>query len=220
MGCPRRLTWVNQRPARACQAEFMKAEAIPSFALHIIREEHRALAAVLRSLAIMIDRPPEEKAERFFGTLRAMLFYIDEFPERLHHRNESTLFFPKMVQRSPDLLPVIQRLESDHESGERRVRELQHLLLAWELIGDSRREAFVSAVQAYVHFYLEHMRIEEAQLHPVAARVLTAEDWTQLNTAFEASRDPLAGGPRDPTYERLFTRIVVTAPAPIGVGEP
>ena len=28
----------------------------------------------------------------------------------------------------------------------------------------------------------------------------------------------LAGGARDPVYNRLFTRIVLTAPAPIGVG--
>ncbi|NBX20402.1 MAG: hemerythrin domain-containing protein, partial [Betaproteobacteria bacterium] len=36
----------------------------------------------------------------------------------------------------------------------------------------------------------------------------------------EANRDPLATkGQRDPVYDRLFTRIVMRAPAPIGVGE-
>jgi hypothetical protein len=28
----------------------------------------------------------------------------------------------------------------------------------------------------------------------------------------------MAGGVRDPLYDRLFSRIVLTAPAPIGVG--
>ncbi|MEY3487645.1 MAG: hypothetical protein RL075_1650, partial [Pseudomonadota bacterium] len=33
-----------------------------------------------------------------------------------------------------------------------------------------------------------------------------------------AHHDPLAAGVRDPFYDRLFSRIVLTAPAPIGVG--
>ena len=39
-----------------------------------------------------------------------------------------------------------------------------------------------------------------------------------LDAAFAAERDPLAGRLRDPHYDRLFTRIVLKAPAPIGVG--
>ena len=39
-----------------------------------------------------------------------------------------------------------------------------------------------------------------------------------LDQAFERSRDPLAGGATDPRFDRLFTRIVMAAPAPIGVG--
>ncbi len=76
----------------------------------------------------------------------------------------------------------------------------------------------MEAVEAYVKFYLEHMRIEETQLLPVAQRVLSAADWAELGKAFEANRDPLAGGQRDPRYDRLFTRIVLAAPAPIGLG--
>lgn len=53
---------------------------------------------------------------------------------------------------------------------------------------------------------------------PAAERLLTAADLNELGRAFEADRDPLAGGIRDPSYERLFTRIVLIAPAPIGVG--
>jgi hemerythrin-like domain-containing protein len=186
--------------------------------LQIIRDEHAALAAVLRSLVMLVDRGPQDEPERFFDVLRAMLFYIDEFPERLHHRKETDLLFPKLERAAPQLGPVIAQLDIDHHNGEARVRALQHLLLAWELLGDSRREPFTDAARTYVSFYLDHMRIEEAQLLPVAEQVLTAADWAELDTAFQASRDPLAGGSREPSYDRLFTRIVMTAPAPIGVG--
>jgi hypothetical protein len=62
------------------------------------------------------------------------------------------------------------------------------------------------------------MRTEETQVMPVARRVLDAAEWDELDRAFEASRDPLAGGTRDPVYDRLFTRIVLATPAPLGVG--
>jgi hemerythrin-like domain-containing protein len=147
-----------------------------------------------------------------------MLFYIDEFPERLHHPKESDLLFPKLARVAPELMPVIRKLEVDHMQGENKVRHLQHLLMGWELIGESRRAEFVDAAAKYITFYLDHMRIEEAELLPVAEKRLTDEDWKELDAAFLSSRDPLAGGVRDPSYDRLFTRIVMTAPAPIGVG--
>lgn len=184
----------------------------------IIRDEHRALAAVLRSVLMLIEDGPREQPGRFFDVLRAMLFYIDEFPERLHHPKESNLLFPKIARAQPELLDVIRKLEADHMDGEGRVRDLQHLLLAWELVGETRREAFVDAAQAYVKFYLEHMRIEETQLLPAAERSLSAQEWAELDQAFRTDPDPLASGAHAAAYDRLFTRIVLSAPAPIGVG--
>ena len=191
---------------------------MPRPAMQVIRDEHSAVAAVLRSLLQMMERDPDEEPERFFDVLRAMLFYIDEFPERLHHPKESDLLFPQVARVAPELLPVIQRLEDDHMQGEHRVRELQHLLLAWELLGDSRRPAFQESARKYVEFYLAHMRTEETELLPVAQKRLSESDWVQLDAAFASHRDPLAGGERDPKYDRLFTRIVMRTPAPIGVG--
>ena len=53
--------------------------------LRIIHDEHAALSAMLQSLRMMVRRGPGDGPEQFFDVLRAMLFYIDEFPERLHH---------------------------------------------------------------------------------------------------------------------------------------
>jgi hemerythrin-like domain-containing protein len=187
--------------------------------IRIILDEHRAVSAVLRSLMAMLERGPGDEPERFFDVVRAMLFYIDEFPERLHHPKESNLLFPKVARRVPALMPVIERLEREHMGGEHAVRELQHLLLAWELLGEPRRVAFAEAVGRYVGFYLEHMQLEELQVLPAAERALDAQDWIELDAAFAAHSDPLAGsGARDPAWDRLFTRIVLKAPAPIGVG--
>jgi hypothetical protein len=40
-----------------------------------------------------------------------------------------------------------------------------------------------------------------------------------IDAAFASNTNPLAPGkPRDAAYDRLFTRIVMRAPSPIGLG--
>lgn len=184
-----------------------------------IQREHTAMSAVLQSILLMLDHGPGNHPERFFDVMRAMLFYIDEFPERLHHPKESNLLFPRLARLAPELLPVIDRLEHDHMAGEVTVRSLQHQLLAWEILGDTARAAFEHAMREHAGFYREHMRIEETQLLPAARRLLGDADWRALDRAFAANGDALAGATPDPRYDRLFTRIVTHAPAPIGVGK-
>lgn len=190
-----------------------------STALRVIREEHFSIAAVLRSLRLMLRRGPGEDAQPYFDAMRAMLFYIDEVPEKEHHPKESQLLFQPLLRRAPELARMLEQLEREHTNGETAVRDLQHQLLAWELMGESRREAFATTLGTYIDFYLEHMRLEETVIFPAAQKVFTPGDWAAMDAAFAQNRDPLAqGAALDPAYERLFSRIVRAAPSPIGLG--
>ncbi len=191
---------------------------MPSNALTVIRQEHAALAAILRSLPQLLDLSRRRGELPDFALLRAMLFYVDEFPERLHHRKEDELLFPRVRQRCPELAATLDQLERDHEHGERAIRDLEHALLAFEVLGESRREAFEHAVRGYVDFYLRHMAVEESQVLPAAQRALDAVDWRAIDEAFAANRDPLTGHEPDDEFRPLFSRIVNQAPAPVGLG--
>ena len=148
-------------------------------------------------------------------------FYIDEFPERLHHPKESNLLFPRVAKSSPHVMGTVDRLERDHMHSEKSVRDVQHLLLSWELLGESRRQTFTDAFTQYVDAYLEHMRLEETVVLAAAQEALQPGDWTAIDAAFASNTNPLAPGkPRDAAYDRLFTRIVMRAPSPIGLGSP
>ena len=186
--------------------------------LEIIREEHQALAAMLRSLSMLLAHARRHGAPPDFDVLRAMMFYIDEFPERLHHTKESELLFPLLRERAPDMAPVLDQLDRDHQVGEAAIRELEHALLAFEVMGPSRREAFEAAVQRYIGFYLEHMATEESHVLPAARAAFDAADWEALDAAFEANRDPLTGHEPADEFRALFQRIAIAAPAPIGLG--
>ena len=187
--------------------------------LQIIRDEHASLAAMLQSMRMLVDKGPGDGRKPFFDVLRAMLFYIDEYPERLHHPKESNLLFPKVVKASPKVLGAIDRLERDHMYSEKAARELQHLLLSWELLGATRRAAFDEAFKKYVDFYLDHMRLEEEVILPEAEASLSEQDWAEVDAAFEQNADPLTGKyPPTTEYEKLFSLIVQRAPAPVGLG--
>lgn len=187
-------------------------------ALRVIHAEHQALSAMLRSLAMLLAQARKRREPPPFDVLRAMLFYIDEFPERLHHPKETELLFPKLRQRRPELGALLDALDEDHQRGEASVRELQHRLLAWELLGDERRLAFEDAAERYVERYLRHMATEEDEVLPAARQALDADDWDALDAAFADNRDPLAHNDPSGAYAPLFRKILMTAPAPVGLG--
>ena len=187
-------------------------------ALTVIRDEHQALAAMLRSLSLLVQQSRRRDELPPFDVMRAMLFYIDEFPERLHHPKETELLFPLLRQRAPELAPVLDRLDRDHEIGRRAIRDLQHALLAFEVMGAERRGDFEDALDRYIDAHLVHMASEEHEVLPAAQRVLTDADWIGLDAAFAANRDPLTGFEPEEGYRPLFQRILNAAPAPVGLG--
>ena len=187
-------------------------------ALTIIRQEHAALSAVLRSILLLLAQHRRDASLPDFAALRAMLFYVDEFPEQRHHRKESELLFPKLRARTPLSRELLDRLDQEHARGERSIRDLEHKLLGFEMMGEARRADFEQAAERYVDFYFRHMGLEESEILPLAERVLKPEDWAELDEAFIANRDPLLGHEPEADYRALFTRIVNTVPAPIGLG--
>ena len=108
----------------------------------IIREEHAALSAVLRSISLLLGQHRRKGTLPDFAVLRAMLFYVDEFPEKRHHRKESDVLFPKLRARAPLSRELLDHLDADHALGAQNIRDLEHELLGFEMMGEPRREAF------------------------------------------------------------------------------
>jgi hemerythrin-like domain-containing protein len=179
-------------------------------AYQLILDDHAALGTVLHALRAAVD-PPGRKPE--FDELRAMLFYLDEMPARMHHAGESELLFPRIRERCPALQPVLDRLEADHERGEASVRELGHALTAWQLVGDTRRESFQLLLQAYASAYLGHMEVEENYVLPVAVDYLSPADWRELEAALSVQRRQ-HGDAMAVSQRALFERITSPSALP------
>jgi hypothetical protein len=99
------------------------------------------------------------------------------------------------------------------------VRELQHLLLAWELLGEPAPRGICRGHP--LRGLLPGAHADGGAAGPAGAeRLLDARTGPSWTPPSAAHRDPLTtDGARDPIWDRLFTRIVLKAPAPIGVGK-
>lgn len=181
--------------------------------LIILKKEHAALASLLHAMRELVEQGPSDDRDRFFKTLRAILFYIDDYPERLHHPKETELLFPMVIEAVPGLGAVIDKLNDDHGFTYETARQLQHLLLAWELLGDSRAEAFISTLHQFMGRYLMHMMVEEQKIFPAAEQHLSEAQWQELDALFETNCDPLTGlyAPSE-DYQNLFRHIAELAP--------
>lgn len=174
-------------------------------AIQLILQDHQCLGTVLRTLREAVDQAGKPGATPDFDALRAMLFYLDEMPTRIHHASENTLLFPRLRECCAPLRPVLDRLEAEHERGEAAARELEQALTAWELMGETRYEAFQMLLHSYATGYLGHMEVEENYILPVALDYLSPADWQELEDTLLAQRSDSESILR--SHRALFDRI-------------
>jgi hemerythrin-like domain-containing protein len=186
-------------------------------AIDIIKSEHRALAAVLSGLSAFVDGIAAGKFEPDFTLIAAMIEYVSEVPEKVHHPKEDDYLFPALRKRSASAAAILDELESEHHIGRSKIAALKIALDDYRVAGDAGSPAFREWIKAYVDFQWQHMSKEEKHVLPLAREVLTAEDWAAIDRAFTANDNPWEGPAGE--YRQLFTRIVTIAPDPIGVGD-
>lgn len=187
-------------------------------ALRIVREEHERLAAVVHGMRHLARGMEEQGLRPDLKVLRAMLLYISEYPERLHHPKEDRFLFAPLRDHIHLHDAVLVELEVQHAQGEAMVRRLAHALVRYEFGGPAELAYFVQQAKRYADFYSRHMRLEEEVVFPALREHLTEQEWQEAGEAFAGNRDPLAGIDLKQDFERLYTTIVTITPAPWGLG--
>jgi hemerythrin-like domain-containing protein len=163
-----------------------------SKALDIIRNEHRSIAVVLENLRRLARAGNVPKVNAaVFG---AMVNYLEHFANLVHHPKEDEYLFAPLLRRSDQAEALIAGLEREHAEGDRALHGLKASYARLEAAGDAGLPAFARSVEDFARAYYEHMRKEEEQLFPLAEKLLTPEDWSALDRAFEENRDPIATG--------------------------
>src|SRR6185369_918840 len=164
-------------------------------ATEIILSEHRSIAAVLdglryftRALGNGSERPALD-----FRAARALLYYLDIFPEQFHHPKEDLFLFTAIREATSESDRTIDQLKAEHGQGEARLLRLMRLVILAEFEPDRYLKDFTTSADRYVIDYLSHMGLEEEVLLPLAKRVLDDKAKARLDMVFGAHNDPLSG---------------------------
>lgn len=184
----------------------------------ILRDEHRSIAAILQGMEYLLREIRDRGVKVDMKVFWAMLYYLEAFPERVHHPKEDEYLFRRVRGRTRDLDQVIEDLQSDHARGAQSLKRLEQCLARYQEGGAREFPAFAREVEGYVRAHWEHMSREEEQVLPVAEKLLSVADWADIDSAFEHDIDPLVAERESRDFRRLFARIVDMAPPPIGVG--
>jgi len=176
-------------------------------AVQLIHQDHVNLDKVLTVLLEVGGGLPEHRSEDAISVLNDCVYYIQVFPERVHHPKEEAVLFPFVRRKRPDLAPVLDELEAQHEQGRKAIDGIAEGLRKLESDWTGNREAFQNQVRSYVESQREHMSIEEREiLKPVQAS-LTSVDMSTINNAYGVATDPLFGENLATGFQSLLKRI-------------
>jgi hemerythrin-like domain-containing protein len=135
-----------------------------------------------------------------------VMYYMTHYPDVFHHPKED-LVFGRIREREAGASATIERLMGEHATlkrdGQELVQELDGILDG-SIVSRERMEA---TARAYLATFREHMRIEEKEILPLAARLLTPADWTAVDNAIRQFQDPLFGPRTEQRYAALARHI-------------
>lgn len=155
-------------------------------------DEHRHIDTVFAVIEGCIrERALDEPAT--LDLLSSLTDYVVEFPERIHHPREEVIA-EKLIDKglTPGERVLVELTVSQHAelaAFTARISADVDLMLARRRAAS---EAFVSDVRQYLELQRNHMRREEQQLFPLASRMLSADDWRDVEKSFPPETDPVS----------------------------
>jgi len=190
-------------------------------AIRIIMDEHQSLAAIIHAIRLMIREVGAGRLAPDFKLFKAMVHYLDAYPEKRHHPKEDQFLFGPLKARTTEGADALARLEAEHGLAEARIQALDAALQGYADGAPDGFEAFTDAFETYADFYRNHMLLEEREILPLLKRHFTADDWARADAGCQATPDPMSGtrtADGDEDFRRLFSRLVAATPAPLGLG--
>ena len=91
-------------------------------AIRIIMDEHQSLAAIIHAIRLMIREVGAGRLAPDFKLFKAMVHYLDAYPEKRHHPKEDQFLFGPLKARTTEGADALARLEAEHGLAEARIQ--------------------------------------------------------------------------------------------------
>ena len=169
-------------------------QQVPRVTLERWHADHHNFSRVLDVVERQVDAFRAGK-QPDFELLRSIVYYLRHYPGRFHHPPEDISVRTDFVERDPQLQLDIARRVQEHAviaaAGEELLGYLDRIIAGAML----ERAALEKAAATYLVYYRYHLYVEERQVLPRAAELLTATDWAAV-AAIPTEPDPLFAGVR------------------------
>jgi hemerythrin-like domain-containing protein len=131
--------------------------------------------------------------------------YIMNYPDLYHHPQED-LVFELLRHKDDEIIPIIDRLISEHKIMTERAITLSELL--GDLKKEEKSQQLIKLLREYIDLSRNHVNIEEETIFPRAKQILTDDDWTEIDTGFTSQGDPLFGEVLHKQYKKIYDSII------------
>ena len=157
--------------------ELPLADATAMTRFHRIFRE--ALDAVPRFVGTASDEARVELVASYYANVLALL--------NAHHEAEDVTIFPQLLERLPEHVDVISRVNAEHEGVLDTLGAAEQALAAWRADPSSTsRNGAVAAFEALQAKLIEHLDHEEADVVPLIGQCINVAEWGQMSaTAFQ-----------------------------------
>ena len=170
-----------------------------------LQREHRDLARLMavldRQVMVLRDGGPPDH-----GVLRAVLRYLNNYPDLLHHPKED-LVYRRLLRRDPDATALVRDILREHATLEALTADFADLIDRHEQ-GAAAPGAVERMARDLAALYRHHIAVEEAELFPRALVKLRDSDWAEIDAAISAVADPLFDGAATVQYHLLHEEIL------------
>ncbi|HVO88146.1 MAG TPA: hemerythrin domain-containing protein [Casimicrobiaceae bacterium] len=195
---------IAQDVAAGLRHQFL-TEVVMQDTLTLWHADHVNFARLLNLLEDEVQRLHDGSSPDYELMLDIM-YYMTHYPDMLHHRKED-IVFGRVRERDTSVASLIDQLISQHghlrEIGADMVRGLDDIVNG----SITPRERIESMARSYVSGFRKHMEVEETDILPLAARLLTDRDWAEIDAEIENFEDPLFGSQVKERYAGLREQI-------------
>jgi hemerythrin-like domain-containing protein len=138
-------------------------------------EEHVYFSRLLRLLQHEVDvfaggEPPN------YHLMLDIIAYLRDWGDQCHHPREDEAF-RRIMKKRPEREVMIRRLMQEHRVVARAGEQLEYMLQEVEADAIMARAQVEVAAATYLVYYGNHIAKEEEDVLPLAAQILTPEDW-------------------------------------------
>lgn len=172
----------------------------------ILEEEHHFIKKVIGAMAVFAEAL-EMGQELEAQTLEDIVEFMRTFADRCHHGKEETHLFPALERKGVPMRGCpLGVLLAEHQRGRELVRQFAEAKDLYTKGDPPAKGALIKSLRALTDLYPNHIWKEDYLAFPMANKILTAEEQSDLYEKFSTVEREI-GRDVHQKFERLAEKL-------------